>query len=32
MSRLEAWLNSVGKSPGEQALKIRLKGVLELAP
>ncbi len=32
MSRLEAWLNSAGKSPGEQALKIRLKGVLELAP
>jgi hypothetical protein len=28
MSRLEAWLNSSGKSPAEQALKVRLKEVL----
>lgn len=27
--RLEAWLNSSGKSPAEQALKIRLREELE---
>ncbi len=29
VSKLEAWLNSAGKSPGEQALKVRLKEELE---
>lgn len=31
MSRLEAWLNSAGKSPGEQVLKVRLKEELAKA-